>query len=90
MFSTYGKLHLIFSTIPMLQITELGFCLAFAAGQATSGKNHTSILSLEPTRIRELVVEEFANSEYRRMERSQNSFCVCDTQTQICDLCLCS
>ena len=25
-----------------------------------------------------------------KMERSQNSFCVCDTQTQICDLCLCS
>jgi hypothetical protein len=29
MFSTYGKLHLNFSTIPMLKIMELGFCLAF-------------------------------------------------------------
>ncbi len=30
MFSTYGKLQLSFSTIPMLKITEFGFCLAFA------------------------------------------------------------
>jgi hypothetical protein len=30
MFSTYGELQLNFSTIPMLKITELGFCLAFA------------------------------------------------------------
>jgi hypothetical protein len=29
MFSTYRKLQLNFSTIPMLKITELGFCLAF-------------------------------------------------------------
>ena len=29
MFSTYGKLQLNVSTIPMLKITELGFCLAF-------------------------------------------------------------
>jgi hypothetical protein len=28
-FSTYRKLHLNFSTVPALKITELGFCLAF-------------------------------------------------------------